>query len=88
MEEFLHQFHQDLPLTKVWGYDGQFPGPLFDVKQGRETRVKWMNNLPDEHLLPIDRTLHSASEHMPDVRTVVHLHGAEVEADSDGYPEA
>ena len=25
---------------------------------------------------------------MPQVRTVVHLHGAEVEPDSDGHPEA
>jgi FtsP/CotA-like multicopper oxidase with cupredoxin domain len=51
-------------------------------------KVKWINNLPDKHFLPIDRTLHSSGEHMPEVRTVVHLHGAEVEPESDGYPDA
>lgn len=88
MKEFYHTFHKDLKPTKIWGYDGQFPGPVINVNQGECAHVKWMNQLPEKHLLPIDRTLHGSSEHMPDVRTVVHLHGAEVEPESDGYPEA
>ncbi len=88
MMEFFHQFHSDLPPTKVWGYEGQLPGPTFEVVQGETTHIEWKNELPQEHFLPIDRTLHSCSEHMPDVRTVVHLHGAEVPPDSDGHPEA
>jgi spore coat protein A len=88
MEEFFHQFHSELSQTKVWGYEGQLPGPTIEVEQGECTHVKWMNNLPDKHFLPIDRTLHSSGEHMPEVRTVVHLHGAEVEPESDGYPDA
>lgn len=88
MTEFQHSFHSELPLTKVWGYEGQLPGPTIEVEEGQCTRVQWMNNLPDKHFLPIDRTLHGSSEHYPDVRTVVHLHGAEVEPESDGYPEA
>src|SRR5712691_1946273 len=23
-----HSFHPDLPLNKIWGFDGVFPGPL------------------------------------------------------------
>lgn len=88
MKEFYHQFHSELAPTKIWGYGGQFPGPVINVHRGECTHVKWMNQLPDKHLLPIDRTLHGSGEHMPDVRTVVHLHGAEVEPESDGYPEA
>ncbi|AXI00614.1 multicopper oxidase family protein [Sporosarcina sp. PTS2304] len=88
MKEFYHSFHRDLQPTKIWGYDGQFPGPIVNVNRGECAHVKWMNQLPDKHLLPIDRTLHSSGEHMPDVRTVVHLHGAEVESVSDGYPDA
>ena len=88
MEEFFHQFHSELPETKVWGYEGQIPGPTIEVEQRECVHVKWMNNLPDEHLLPVDPSLHSSGEHMPQVRTVVHLHGAEVEPDSDGYPDA
>src|SRR5436190_11889121 len=26
-----HQFHADLPPVEVWGYDGSYPGPTFDV---------------------------------------------------------
>src|SRR5262249_10823279 len=40
------------------------------------------------HLLPIAPTIHGAEPPAPEVRTVVHLHGANVMPDSDGYPEA
>jgi hypothetical protein len=49
--------------------------------------VKWINCLPKKHLLPVDRTLHGAVD-TPEVRTVVHLHGARVSPESDGHPEA
>lgn len=88
MKEFFHTFHSELPPTKVWGYEGQLPGPTIETEENQCTLVQWMNELPSEHFLPIDRTLHGSSDHMPDVRTVVHLHGAEVEEASDGYPEA
>jgi len=88
MSEFFHRFHSELPPTKVWGYEGQLPGPTIEVEQGEKTHIKWINKLPDKHFLPVDHTLHGSGEHMPEVRTVVHLHGAEVEPESDGYPEA
>lgn len=88
MKEFYHQFHKDLKPTKVWGYNGQLPGPLVNVERGECTHIKWSSQLPHKHFLPIDRTLHASGEHMPEVRTVVHLHGAEVEPESDGYPDA
>lgn len=88
MEDFSHQFHRDLPESKVWGYEGQIPGPTIEAEQGECVYVKWMNNLPDVHFLPIDQSIHGAGQDMPQVRTVVHLHGAEVEPESDGYPEA
>jgi spore coat protein A len=88
MREAFHQFHSDLPETKVWGYEGEIPGPTIEVEEGECTHIKWINDLPDQHLLPVDKTLHSSNEGMPEVRTVVHLHGASVEPESDGYPEA
>lgn len=88
MREFFYQMHSELNPTKVWGYEGQVPGPVIEAQRGECLHVKWINELPEEHFLPIDRTIHGAGDHMPDVRTVVHLHGAEVEPDSDGYPEA
>lgn len=88
MQEFFHQFHSQLKPAKVWGYEGQLPGPTIEAEQGECTHVQWINELPDKHFLPIDHTLHSSGHGMPEVRTVVHLHGAEVESGSDGYPDA
>ncbi len=88
MKPTTHQFHSELPPTPAWGYEGEIPGPTIEARRGETVRVNWINNLPDKHFLPIDHTLHGCHDGMPEVRTVVHLHGAEVEADSDGYPEA
>ncbi|HVZ88965.1 MAG TPA: multicopper oxidase domain-containing protein, partial [Polyangia bacterium] len=40
-----------------------------------------------DHFLPIDHTLCGAGRDRPDVRAVVHVHGAKVPPESDGYPE-
>lgn len=90
MEECTHQLHRDLPPTHLWGYNGLFPGPTIEVKRNENVYVKWMNNLPSTHFLPIDHTIHhSDSQHEePEVKTVVHLHGGVTPDDSDGYPEA
>ncbi len=50
--------------------------------------VKWMNDLPSKHLLPVDTTIHGSEMTLPEGRTVVHLHGGRTPAHSDGYPEA
>lgn len=87
MEEFYQKLHRDLPPTRLWGYNGQFPGPIIEAYEGENIRILWQNNLPNEHFLPVDKTiLHH--ENMPEVRTVVHLHGSETEPESDGYPDA
>jgi len=88
MKEFFHQFHSQLPPTRVWGYERQLPGPIIEVEEGECTHILWINDLPDKHFLPLDRTLHASGHNMPEVRTVVHLHGAMVEPESDGYPDA
>jgi len=88
MKQFYQKLHRDLPPTKLWGYEGQYVGPTFEVRSGSPISVEWKNELPDQHFLPIDHTLHGAETSLPDVRTVVHLHGAKVMPDSDGYPEA
>ncbi|MDP4171712.1 MAG: multicopper oxidase domain-containing protein, partial [Bacillota bacterium] len=88
MKEFRHVFHRDLPPTTVWGYNGLYPGPTFEAVTGERVYVQWNNNLPDQHLLPVDHTVHGAEKDKPDVRTVVHLHGGRTEPDSDGYPDA
>lgn len=86
MDEVIQKLHRDLPSTRLWGYNGTFPGPVIEVERNRPIQVKWLNQLPDEHFLPIDRSF--MEEGLPEVRTVVHLHGSETRADSDGYPDA
>jgi spore coat protein A, manganese oxidase len=88
MVQFEHEAHRDLPRTIIWGYNGMWPGPTFEVRKGQPTWVKWMNHLPTKHLLPVDHTIHGVGPEVPPVRTVTHLHGARVMPDSDGYPDA
>ncbi len=87
MKQVSVSLHSEMPDTTVWGYEGMVPGPLFEVEKNEPVWVKWINELPSKHLLPVDKTIHGV-EGTPEVRTVVHLHGARVEPDSDGYPEA
>ena len=90
MREVEQKLHRDLPATTVWGYDGQFPGPTIEAEQGEPIYVRWTNDLPDEHLLPEDTTIHSdiIPYDTPGVRTVTHLHGGNVESESDGHAQA
>ncbi|NLP16683.1 MAG: multicopper oxidase domain-containing protein [Clostridiales bacterium] len=87
MIESKHRFHHLFPLTTIWGYNGTYPGPTIVAAKDVPIKVKWENKLPKKHLLPVDHTLHGTMD-TPDVRTVVHLHGANVASDSDGHPEA
>jgi spore coat protein A len=87
MRAAYHSFHSYFPRTYIWGYNGLYPGPTFEVKKDETILVKWINNLPEKHFLPLDLTLHGAID-CPEVRSVVHLHGANVAPDSDGHPDA
>ncbi len=87
MQEFQAKVHRDLPPTTFWGYDGCCPGPTFDVRSEKPVQVEWVNELPRQHMLPIDHTLCGAEADKPEVRTVVHLHGGRTRPESDGYPE-
>ncbi len=82
--------------TSVWGYGPYrgtvtYPGPTFLAMKDVDVDVKWENQLPSTHLLPVDQTLHWAAppgyprNGQP---AVVHLHGGHTESASDGLPEA
>jgi len=65
------------PLTtRVWGYGGiverhpvtgkkeyfrNAPGATFEAIRGVPIKVKWQNNITEEHLFPVDPTLHFAN---------------------------
>jgi len=81
------RIHRDLPPARMWSYGGSVPGPTIEARSGQGMIIDWVNRLPTEHFLPIDHTLHGAGAGQPQVRTAVHVHGAVVPAESDGFPE-
>ena len=86
MTQFYQNLHSDMPDTKVWGYEHSYPGPTIEAFSHCPIAVNWVNQLPTTHFLPIDKTIHGAM-HGPEVRTVVHAHGMNVQPDSDGFPD-
>ncbi len=87
MRETLVKVHRDLPPTRMWTLGGSFPGVTLETRSGHAVLVNWINNLPSQHFLPIDHMLHGAERSVPEVRSVIHLHGGRTPAASDGYPE-
>ncbi len=86
IREFLAKIHRDVPPTRFWGYGSSVPGPTIEARSGSEIAVEWPNQLPAKHFLPIDHNLMGAEKDVPESRTVVHVHGAKVPPDSDGWP--
>jgi spore coat protein A len=87
MRAIASKVHRDLPPTRFWGYDSSVPGPIIEARSGQGLVVEWVNELPTEHFLPIDHSIHGAGHDQPAVRTVVHLHGGKAPPECDGYPE-
>jgi spore coat protein A len=87
MREIQQKIHRDLPATRMWSFNDSFPGPTIETQSGDAMVVEWANELPPRHFLPIDHSLHGAEASLPEVRSVVHLHGGRTPAASDGYPE-
>lgn len=83
--QFKQKLHSQLPKSTLWGINNSYPGPTIEVYKDEEIHVKWINDLPNKHLFPIDRTIYDACT-TPEVRTVPHLHGAKVPSIYDGYP--
>lgn len=102
------QFQQDLGLvdpvtgqpmlTKVWGYNGSYPGPTILARKNFPVDILWENKLinggaPLPHLFPVDTSVLWALSGRSDWRAlgvpiVTHLHGGHSESASDGLPEA
>src|ERR1700686_5291953 len=41
MTQFHQKLHRDLPPTKLWGYNGTYPGPTIEVKRGSPASFHW-----------------------------------------------
>lgn len=87
MMEATHRMHSALPPARVWGYEGQYPGPVLEAFRGERVEITWENQLPAKHLFGVDPHIHGAMPPAPAVRTVPHLHGSRTSSESDGLPE-
>ncbi len=93
--EFFHQAHRDLPMTRVWGYNGHWPGPTILARRDHPVTVTWRNELREVstgqyrtgHVLAVDTCLHGPDMMTNHASIVTHLHGGVVAPESDGYPE-
>jgi spore coat protein A, manganese oxidase len=81
------KLHRDLPPTSLWSYGRSVPGVTFDTQSGQGMLVEWANQLPPQHFLPIDFSLHGAGRDLPQARSIVHLHGGKTPPEHDGFPE-
>ena len=92
LQQFTQKLHPDLPETTLWGFDGQFPGPIIQARQDERIKVRFDNSqLPTSHLLSVHERVSGAKPDyegsVPEVRTVTHFHGLNVEPESDGQAE-
>jgi len=39
------RLHSQLPPTRMWTFQGHYPGPTFEVRRGQRVRVAWTNRL-------------------------------------------
>ena len=86
------QLHSQLAPTTLYGYGtsqatASYPGATFVAQRGVPISVKWTNHLTGPHILDyaIDPTIPKAHP-TTGVPITTHVHGCEVEPQSDGGP--
>ena len=70
-----------LPKSTIYGFNGQFPGPMINAEYGKPALVRFVNKL-DENEKGLDRQDFGA----PDYSFLTHLHNAHTAPESDGNP--
>lgn len=72
--EALVRTSPDLPLQKMWGFDGRVPGPTYYARYGEQVLVRNRNQLP------------AANGGFGMNQVTTHLHNAHTPSESDGFP--
>lgn len=98
INQFTDSLHPDLPPTTLWGFNPQNAlgitgvpeqkhlGGIVVTQRGKPVQITFRNNLPNQHILPIDTSIMGADGAQN--RTSVHLHGGLVPWITDGGPFA
>jgi spore coat protein A len=96
INQYTDQLHPDLPPTTLWGYNPanalgvtgtptqRHLGGIIVAHRGKPVQITFRNNLPTQHILPVDVSLMGADGAQN--RTTTHLHGGFVPWISDGGP--
>jgi spore coat protein A, manganese oxidase len=90
VQEFSDKLHPSLGPTKLWGYvDLTRPiprhlGGIIVTTRNQAARLRFTNNLPARHILPVDITIPGST--VEQNRIATHLHGGLVPWISDGGP--
>jgi FtsP/CotA-like multicopper oxidase with cupredoxin domain len=86
------RLHSQLPPTTLYAYGtsqatASYPGATFVTQRGTPITVRWTNHLEGDHILDyaIDHTIPKAHT-STGVPITTHVHGCEVEPQSDGGP--
>ena len=72
---------RSLPKSTIYGFNGQFPGPMINAEYGKPALVRFVNKL-GENEKGLDRQDFGA----PDYTFLTHLHNAHTAPESDGNP--
>lgn len=108
MRQGTHDFGlgSGIPQATAWGYHSSsfapawetaglnYLGPAIVAKKDQPVTISWTSNLPKQHLLPVDTTLHWAFTDTTyniatnGVPVVTHLHGGHSLSKYDGLPDA
>ena len=93
----MQQLHSQLPPTYLFGYGtsqqtASYPAATFEVLRNAPIDVTWTNNLvsdnfPIPHPLAVDNSIPIAITNTG-IPITTHVHGAEVEPQSDGHPDS
>ena len=96
VKQFTQQLHPDIPPTKFWGYvdaatlDSKYLGGVIVAQRNRPVKLQITNQLPAQHLLPVDPTLVGPSMLAEtggrQDRIAAHLHGGLIQWQNDGGP--
>jgi len=72
---------RNLPPSTIYGFNGQFPGPMIYARYGQPVSVRFVNRL-DEN--PYNLSRNDFGD--PNYRFLTHLHNAHTACESDGQP--
>src|SRR3954454_14618423 len=72
---------RSLPMSTIYGFNGQFPGPRINAEYGKPCLVRFDNHL-DENPLGLDRGDFGTK----DLSFLTHLHNGHTAPESDGNP--